>query len=263
MTTNTRHADDQVARRLAAYAAARLSPTPDATARMRARVMAAASSTAVVPAPRPVSAPISLAAYRTRLGGRSRVAAALLAAALSVLLVTGAAFASTAGGPLYGVRLWVESVSLPSEPGARTDADVDRLEARLDEAVRAARTGNSSGIAAALAAYRDVLDDALKSDGESLTRSDRLETALARHQLVLATLLEYAPEPARDALQRAIDRRDEAVDRIKKDHPDKPGKGPAAHPTPRAGGGHPTTPPRGGSGSGGRPSTTGGGKARN
>jgi hypothetical protein len=191
MTMN-RQLDDQVARRLTAYAQFRLSPTPETSARMRARVMDAA---AAIPGRPAVAAqePISLAAHRVRFGGRSRVFASLVAAALSVLLLAGVAFASSPGGPLYGVRLWVETVALPSEPGARANADVDRLDARLDEAVGAARNGNGSATAAALAAYREILDDALTAAGKIEARNERLEAALTRHQVVLATLLGYAP----------------------------------------------------------------------
>jgi hypothetical protein len=244
MTMNRQLTDDQVAWRLTAYAQFRLSPTPEASARMRARVMEAAAGIAARPATLAATPsatrtqrPISLAAYRTRLGGRSRALVALMAAALSVLLLGGVAFASSPGGPLYGVRLWVETVSLPSEPGARTDADVDRLDTRLDEAVGAAHNGNGSATAAALAAYRDILDDALAAAGKLEARNERLEAALTRHQVVLATLLGYAPEPARDALERAIERSDQAVEGIGAGKGNNGANGsdrPAAHPTPRA-----------------------------
>ena len=243
MTMNERLTDDQLARRLVAYAGLRLSPTPDATARMRTRVLAAAAGMPARTASHPEK-PVSLAAYRARFGGRSRLFAALLAAALSVLLIGGVAFASSAGGPLYGVRLWVETVALPSEPGARADADVDRLDARLDEAVGAARNGNGGATAAALAAYREILDDALAAAGQPESRSERLEAALARHQLVLATLLAYAPEPARDALERAIERSNQAIERIGAGQNNgggnggNPGDHPVAHPTPRVPSGH-------------------------
>jgi hypothetical protein len=236
MTMNRQLTDDQIARRLTAYAQFRLSPTPEASARMRARVIEAAAGMPARTA-RPAQEPVSLAAYRSGFGGRSRLFAALMAAALSVLLLGGVAFASSPGGPLYGVRLWVETVSLPSDPGARTDADVDRLDARLDEAVGAARNGNGSATAAALAAYRDILDDAVAAAGKLEARSERLEAALTRHQVVLATLLGYAPEPARDAIERAIERSDQAVEGIGAGKGNNGGKGtdrPAAHPTPRA-----------------------------
>jgi hypothetical protein len=218
---------------------------------MRARVMEAAAAIPERPAVA-TREPISLAAYRVRFGGRSRVFASLLAAALSVLLLAGVAFASSPGGPLYGVRLWVETVALPSEPGARADADVDRLDARLDEAVGAARNGNGSATAAALAAYRDILEDALTAAGKIEARNERLEAALTRHQVVLATLLGYAPEPARDALEQAIERSDQAVEGIGAGRGgNNGGKGPVVHPTPR---------PPNANGPGGRPDRHSGGR---
>ena len=240
MTMNRNLTDDRIARRLAAYADARLSPSTQASARMRAQVMHAAGNLPARKAARaaaPSRRPLSLAAYRARFGGRSRAMAALMAAALSVLLLAGVAFASSAGGPLYGVRLWVESVSLPSEPGARADADVDRLDARLNEAVGAAHDGNGSGTAAALAAYREILEDALNAASQPDARSLRLEAALARHQIVLATLLDFVPEPARDGLERAIEQSDKAVNDIEAGTGGGGGNGgghPAVHPTPRA-----------------------------
>jgi hypothetical protein len=251
MTTNNRRTDELIARRLVAYADLRLSPTPEATARMRTRVMEVATARSAVPAVR-AQEPVSLAAYRSRFGGRSRALAALMAAALSALLLTGVAFASSPGGPLYGVRLWVETVALPSEPGARADADVDRLDARLDEAVGAARNGNGSATAAALAAYRDILEDALAAAGKIEARNERLDAALARHQVVLATLLGYAPEPARDALEQAIERSDQAVEGIGAGHGGNGSNGPIVHPTPRPPNAHdPDT--KSGHGSGARP----------
>ena len=250
MTMN-RQLEDQMARRLTAYAQFRLSPTPETSARMRARVMEAAAAIPERPAVA-TREPISLAAYRVRFGGRSRVFASLLAAALSVLLLAGVAFASSPGGPLYGVRLWVETVALPSEPGARADADVDRLDARLDEAIGAARNGNGSATAAALAAYRDILEDALTAAGKIEARNERLEAALTRHQVVLTTLLGYAPEPARDALEQAIERSDQAVDGIGAGRGGNNGsKGPVVHPTPR---------PPNANGPGGRPDRHSGGR---
>jgi hypothetical protein len=225
---------------------------------MRARVMDAASGG---PAAAPSAAasgpeePIPFAAYRARLSGRSRTIAALMAAALSVLMLAGVAFASGPGSPLYGIRLWAETVALPSEPGARADYDVDRLEKRMNEAVGAASSGNGSGVAAALAAYRDILDDALSATAERESPSDRLEWALGRHRLVLTTLLDSVPDAARDAIERAIERSDEATKGIGNGNGNGNGNGsgnggdkPAAHPTPHPPDGNgPGGKPRGGS----------------
>jgi hypothetical protein len=246
MTNSRRVTDDDLGRRLTAYAQVRLSPSPEAAARIRARVMEAASAGSGAATTAAVE-PIPFAAYRTRLTGRSRTFAALMAAALSLLLLAGVAFASGPGDPLYGVRLWAETVGLPSDPGARADFDVDRLEKRMNEAVGAANTGNGSAVAAALAAYRDILDDALDAEARRESASDRLESALGRHRLVLTTLLDYVPDPARDAIQRAIERSDEAAKGIGAGH-GKSGDKPVAHPTPNPPDGHGSSDkPRGGS----------------
>jgi hypothetical protein len=264
MTNSRRVTDEDLGRRLTAYAQARLSPSPAAAARMRARVMEAASAasagaTAATAAPAIAKEPIPFAAYRARLSGRSRTVAALMAAALSVLMLAGVAFASGPGSPLYGIRLWAETVALPSEPGARADYDVDRLEKRMNEAVGAANSGNGSGVAAALAAYRDILDDALSATAERESPSDRLEWALGRHRLVLTTLLDSVPDAARDAIERAIERSDEAARGIGNGNGNGNGNGdgngngngggkPTAHPTPHAPDGNgPSGKSRGGS----------------
>src|SRR5437660_555541 len=83
-----------------------------------------------------------------------------------------------------------------------------------------------------------------RSAGQPDSHSERLVAALARHQLVLATLLEYAPEPARDALERAIERSGQAIERIGAGQSNcggnggganggNPGGKPVARPTPR------------------------------
>jgi hypothetical protein len=249
MTNRRRMTDEELQRRLTAYAQARLSPTPETTARIRARVIDAATN---FEAPKPGAAEaIPFAAYRARLGARKRVFAALMAAALSVLLLATVALASAPGDPLYGFRLWAETVGLPSEPGARADADVDRLDARVDEAVRAGRTGNGTAISAALAAYRDILDDALAAASKDQSKTDRLEAALNRHRIVLATLLDSAPERARDAIQNAIDRSDQAAEGIGAGHETDadgsgmdPGADPGSHANPGADGHGPADPPQ-------------------
>jgi hypothetical protein len=175
---------------------------------MRAGVMSVATAaparaTAAVEVPEPRVIPFR------RLGfvPPRKTVAALLAATLSVLLLSGVAFAATAGGPLYGFRMWVESVSLPSQPDARADAELDRLEARMNEVLRAAGSGNGGGINAALAAYDQILTDALDAASRGqLDHTERLVVALNRHRAVLIDLLDQVPDQARDAIALAIER---------------------------------------------------------
>ena len=167
--------------------------------------------------------------------------------ALSVLLLAGVSLAAGPGGPLYGVRLWAETISLPSEPDARADADVDRLDARVDEAVDAARDGNGSAVSAALAAYRDILQDALDAAGQGNAADDRLQGAIDRHRIIFAALLENAPDPAKPAIEGALEKSDEAAKGLSDANGNSGGDKPAVRPTPRPGGGHgPDATPKGG-----------------
>ena len=142
--------DPVLARRLAAYGDLRLSPSMAATSRMRARVLAVAhrqadltradaglavvtaASTAPDTVVAPVARPRATVPYR-------RIASALLAASLGIAMVAGTSFAAEPAGPLYDARLWLEEVTLPSDPGERTIAQGQRLQARLAEAAAASR----------------------------------------------------------------------------------------------------------------------------
>jgi hypothetical protein len=213
--------NEQLARRLEAYAMKRLSPDAAATERMRTAVMAAATArlegdvVATRNAPEPAWEP-PIPIFSRRLTRSRRLVVGLLAATLALSGVAGAALAAGPGGPLYDARLWVERATLPTDPDARADAELARLEARMEEAVRGANNGNGSAVSAALAAYRATIDEALEASDATESGNDRLEAALARHLVVLQTLLDRVPDQAREAIQRAIDNGDKAVERIDK-----------------------------------------------
>jgi hypothetical protein len=203
----------ELARRLEAYARARLSPDEAAVARIRARVMLEARArleTAPAVHVVPDRTPIGWARGARRL---RRPAALLLAAGLSLGVVGGAAFAAQPGGPLYNTRLWLEAATLPSDPAARTAADVARLDARLDEVAEATRGGNEHGADAALAAYQAVVDDALRAAGTSDALLAELEDALGKHLTVLNGLLDKAPEQARPGIENAIEKSGRALEK--------------------------------------------------
>lgn len=260
-------ANTELAQRLEAYALARLSPDAATAARMRSAVMAAAA-TRLGPdaggASRTAAAePTPIFSRRATgwVGRPRRIAAGLLAASLAVAGLAGATLASDPGGPLYDARLWIERAALPSEPGARATAELDRLEARLGEAVRAAGAGNQPAMAAALAAYRQTLDEALEGADQD-DRTARLEAAIAHNRAVLERLLGTVPVQARDAIERAIDNSDKATEKIVNE-PKKTPK-PNPKPTPKATsgpkpGGEPARTDRPGQGGGngqGRPTGT-------
>ena len=245
--------DEELGRRLAAYAEARLSPDVAAMDRTRARLVARAAA-------RPAAAASASAGRGSSwTGGGSRVpriAAAMLAAALVIGLVAGTALAARPGGPLYAVRLWVETATLPTDPAARSAADLAHLQARLADVDAAAAAGDHRGVTAALDAYRATIDDAIAADPGS---DEALKVALSRHLVVLRTLAESVPEEARPAMERAIAASGGALQRIEERRPpggrgpgsvDGPGgKGPSEPPgtskpagTPEAG--KPDNPPR-------------------
>jgi hypothetical protein len=221
--------DVELTRRLEAFAAARLSPDAATGRRMRARVMreararfeaqlATAEAAAVINGGQ-AAAPV----VRRGHPAWRRVAGLLLAAALSVSVVGGAALAATPGGPLYGAALWIEELRLPAAGDARSQADLARLDRRLEEARAAAAGGNSRALAAALAAYRETVDDAIAAAGTNDAWLARLEAALGKHLAVLTALTGKVPEQARGAIEQAIVKSSGARDRI--GGPDRP-KGP-------------------------------------
>jgi hypothetical protein len=203
-------ADMELEQRLDAYARARLSLAPDAAARMRARVMLEARSTlGATAAPsgltligaRSVSGTNGWSRARLRRGG-----ALLLAAGLAVGVLGGTAAAAQPGGLLYGPRVWVEEVTLPADPSERAAAELRRLEARMTEITNAARSGDQGAIAAAVAAYSAISDEALGGAGTDSSLLDHLRVALDRHLAVLRAVAATAPAQAQAAIERNIDR---------------------------------------------------------
>jgi cell division septation protein DedD len=234
--TDLMAADAQLRRRLEAYAVARLSPDPTATARIRARVLATAhrqaalaradASLMVVPADATRAGAAAPRRPTTRTMHRPiptlwrRAATIALAASLCLTVAVGGAFAAAPGGPLYGTRLWIETLTLPSDPSARAIAELERMDSRLREAAAANDAGDQTALAAALTAYEAIVDDAsdqaLRDDDE--VASAALEAGVARNITVLTALATRLPEEGAAAvtraLERAIDRSDEAVHAI-------------------------------------------------
>ena len=178
--------DAMIWRRLEAYAESRLSPDLATSSRLRARVLAVAHRQAalaradagltVVPslegaAEAPPFSPraqqLARATSRSRgwsrRGSAGRAAAIVLAASLGLGVMAGGALAARPGGPLYDARLWAETLTLPSDPSARAVAELDRLKDRLREIADASRAGDQAGVAAALAAYEAIVDQASAS----------------------------------------------------------------------------------------------------
>jgi hypothetical protein len=219
--------DDELTRRLAAYAEARLSPELSATIRMRTRVMAAAHRQAALAradADRAAAHPVIAApaqADRTRRSHWRRPLTALLAAGLTLGVGVGSVAASQAGGPLYGARVWAETLTLPSEADARAQAQLERLQDRLAEAAAATAAGDLNAANAALEAYAAIVNDATENAGNDVSAAATLENGVRSNIDVLTVLAErfetghgQAGEAIDRALQRTIDRSDSALDKL-------------------------------------------------
>ena len=215
-----RPGDMEAYRRIDAYAHVRLVPDAAAMARIRSAVVAEATLRAMGGALDDVSGhalAIPLARPDIVAPGRpraSRVATALLAASLGVVMIAGSVAASTAGGPLYGTRLWIEEMALPVSGVARGDAQVSRLDGRLAEVRTALADGNGPGAAAALEAYMSILTQ-LETQAEGDPAVASLVTDdLSRHLAVLEALVGHVPPQAEDALLHALDRSGSALDHL-------------------------------------------------
>jgi hypothetical protein len=212
-------ADLEVERWLSDFARARLTPSAASKARSRARVMREArlafadqAGQAAAAADREV---VRLARRRKAL---RRAGALAFAAALSLIAVGGALAASTAGGPLYGARVWLETVTLPADGSGRAAAEIARLEARMAELEAAVASGDRVAAAAALEAYEQIADEALLAAGTDVAAIDRLEAAFDRHIAVLRRVADQVPPQAAESInrniERAIDHNDAAIQRI-------------------------------------------------
>jgi hypothetical protein len=228
-------AGEDLERQLARYARVRLDPTPAQSRRARTAVLEAAWR-------RRLEVPEGARAARRWHGPFSawsarRVAASLSAAVLAGLLVGSTAFAtSRAGGPLYEARLAFETLTMPTDPEARLEAELAQAQARLADVVEAAGHGDDGGIAAALAAYGRSLDDLEALSGDP---ADRAMEAIQFHRTVLLRLAGTVPEQALVGLENALERSSAVIDKLGEAGgagPGEAGAGPGEPGGPGAGG---------------------------
>ncbi|MES2209233.1 MAG: hypothetical protein V4515_03495 [Chloroflexota bacterium] len=218
---------EELARRLEAYASARLAPNRLAMGQMRSNLIDEARI-------RTLEATLSRGTRRHRV--RRRIAAVALAAVLTAGGAATVAAATTAGGPLYQARIWLETAALSMDADTRALERLHQIDARVLELERAATAGDQNGITAAIDAYRDAVAAAVAEIGNYGDRLKSLKAALGLHLVVLQTLSERVPKPAMDAIKHAIEASHRAVERIDASSPDpvKPGVGhpdkPAATP---------------------------------
>jgi hypothetical protein len=222
--------DNELARRLEAYADARLSPEDSAATRMRANVMATAHRQAVLAradADRLAAAARATArADRTRRSAWRRPMTALLAAGLTLAVGVGSVSAAQAGGPLYDVRIWTETLTLPAGANERAQAELRRLESRLSEAAAATAAGDTNAADAALEAYGAIVREATLDATGNAAASATLDEGMRHNIEVLTLLVDRVPEQARDAIQHAIDRSGSARKELKGHPAAEPTKGP-------------------------------------
>jgi hypothetical protein len=246
-------AGDELELMLTRYARVRLDPSQAQTRRARTSLVEEAwrRHLAVVDASSrraPVehrSRRIPFAAWRPR-----RITLALAAAVLAGLLIGSTAFAaSRAGGPLYEVRLNVEALMLPSDPGARLDAQLAQAQARLADIVDASGRGDAGAMAAAIDAYDATITNLDATDTQG---TGRARAVIELHMSVLEQLLAVAVGPSVHGLQNAVLHSSGVIERFDA----ASGAGPANGST-NAGGAN-----AGGNGNGGtNPGTNGGSNA--
>ena len=189
-------AGSELERTLARYARLRLEPGPAQARRARAAVMEAAWRARIEAGP--------ARRRRAMFAGWSlrRFGTATATAVLAGLIVGSAAFAtSRAGGPLYGARIAVEDMTLPTDPAARLEAQIAHAQARLAEASQAEARHDDGALAAAIAAYGDSVTELETTTGPGAGRA--LE-AVQFHLVVLQDLLTHAPDAAVAGLTRAV-----------------------------------------------------------
>ncbi len=226
---------DELAERLEAFAAATLDPVPDRMSEIRAVVVARAERGAS-PEPARHAFIAALGQFRfsaPRLEVVRRVGYVAGSAVLVLSMATGAMAASGPGGPLYGARIWFETMGLPSSGSARANSELPLLDQRLQEARDAARRGDVSALNAALNAYTSTLQDAADNAGPD--DQSKIDATVSKHVDVLEGLLGNTGGNSQQAIQNAIDN---AIDRIDGVNPGNPSPGPAKTPRP-----HPTTHP--------------------
>ena len=185
---------------------------------------------------------------------RHRVALTLIAAAITVVLLGGAAVAASGsslpGGLLYPVKRAVEKIDLAlhRDPASQARLHLEFAQRRLTElsdllALR--RAGETVDIGAAMSAYQSevakvqaaIATDTLDPGYQALLGS--IEDQLQGHLAVLSALRDNTvPGPAQSAIQNAIDRAQTAQSAVSKSHtgeaPPKvePSNTPSRRPTP-------------------------------
>ncbi len=106
---------------------------------------------------------------------------------------------------MYAARLWTEMANLPGDLIARANAEVRRLEARIDEAQQASVAGDGPGTEAALAAYSRIAAEAVRNTAGNPAATAAIGQSVEGNVVVLVAIADTAPsQTARDAAQSAL-----------------------------------------------------------
>lgn len=160
----------------------------------------------------------SMEAFRARLqpdpqisSRRAPLRLAFVVALVALLALGGtvAAAESGPGQPLYRLRLTIESLTLPAEGSARTDALFAQLERRLGEASQESDRGNAPGVADAVRAYQATLTEMSGGIGPGVSQT-AIEAGLGRHVNVLQRIFGSAPANAQGGVQEALNQTEQA-----------------------------------------------------
>ena len=189
---------DGMARRVQALARSRFSASPATLDRIEARV-ASAFRLAGHPVLQVQPASHWRPRWRDWFPRWSAVIVALLAVTGSGAV---ASAESRAGHSLYGVRLAVESATLPAAATARVDAQVTRLNRRLDEAVEAGL--DDRAVLDAIHAYRATLGELTELANAHPDQGLAVVRALDHQISSLERLLETTDETIRPEVNRAM-----------------------------------------------------------
>jgi hypothetical protein len=127
----------------------------------------------------------------------------------------GSVSAAHAGGPLYGVRIWAETLTLPATAADRAIAEARRLQDRLTEAADATAAGDTNAADAALAAYNAIVVEATAGTHGDAAANATLNDGVRRNIEVLTILLGRVPDQAKDAIEHAIEQSDSAVNGLR------------------------------------------------
>jgi hypothetical protein len=226
-----RHAGGQstgmVEQLLARYSAERLHPSPETIrGELRASILQAFVEKGIADA--------TSGARAKNKSPRWAFAAGLVA--LLVIGGTVAAAETGPGEPLYGLRLTIESLTLPPAGSARVDALLTQLEARLSEAHEESARRSESGMNAAVSAYETTLARLTTELRPGQRNADAaILEGLRHHADTLQAILGDAPVHAQPGIQQALDQTQRAQQAIEKapespapssPHPGPPGVAP-------------------------------------